>query len=135
MNAIKKDVIVTWLKHIQNSELSVSQFFSQYSVPFSRSQYFVYKKKFAESGIDGFVDLCDDGGNRKMGPREEAFLQGYVAGGGSISLPELQKILRSEFWCEVSLTTLKRKLNEGAKNRPRAKIGRPSSSVPSITYK
>ncbi len=45
--SIKTEIIVTWLKRIQNSELSVSQFFFQYTVPFSRSQYFVYKKKFA----------------------------------------------------------------------------------------
>lgn len=89
MNAVKKDVIVFFLKRIQSSDIEVSQFFSQYSVPFSRSQYFVYKKKFARCGLDGFVDLCSEGGNRKMGLREVAFLLWFVAGGGSLSLPFL----------------------------------------------
>ncbi|MCP4652104.1 MAG: hypothetical protein GY858_01815 [Candidatus Omnitrophica bacterium] len=99
---VKKDTIVTWLKRIQSSELSVSQFFSKYTVPFSRSQYFLYKKKFAENGIDGLVDQRKNGGNQKIGLREEAFLQGYVARGGSVILEDLQKILKNKFNCDVT---------------------------------
>jgi len=131
---VKKDVIVTWLERIQSSELSVSQFFSQYTVPFSRSQYFVYKKKFAERGIDGLVDQRQNGGNRKMTLREEAFLQGYVAGSRSIVIEELQTILKDKFNCEVSLTTIKRQLDKIALNRSLPKMGRPLSRSPKLMY-
>jgi len=131
---VKKDIILTWLKRIQNSELSVSQFFSQYTVPFSRSQYFVYKKKLAESGIDGLVDQRINGGNRKINRSEEAFLQGYVAGGGSIIPEDIQKLLKNQFNCEVTLTTIKRKLGKIVPNQPLAKIGRPLSKSAKIMY-
>ena len=130
--SVKTEVIVSWLKRIQSSELSVSQFFSKYTVPFSRSQYFIYKKKFAENGIDGLFDQRRNGGNRKMGQKEEAFLQGYVAKGGSIIISELQKILREELNCEVSHETLKRKLDQIAPNRLQSKRGRPISKSPEI---
>jgi len=131
---VKKDTIVTWLKRIQSSEFSVSQFFSQYTVPFSRSQYFLYKKKFAENGIDGLVDQRKNGGNRKIGLREEAFLQGYVARGGSVILEDLQKILKNKFNCDVTLTTIKRKLDKIVPNQSSAKIGRPISKPAKTTY-
>ncbi len=130
----KEDVIVTWLERIQNSELSISQFFSKNNVPFSRSQYFIYKKKFTENGIDGLVDKRKNGNNRKMNLKEEAFLQGYIAGGGSILPCELQKILFQEFNCEVSQSTIKRKLDELSPNQPLAKIGRPVSKLAKEIY-
>lgn len=131
---VKKDTIITWLKRIQSSELSVSQFFSQHTVPFSRSQYFLYKKKFAESGIDGLVDQRKNGGNRKIGLREEAFLQGYVTGGGSVILEDLQKILKNKLNCDVTLTTIKRKLDKIVPNQFSAKIGRPTSKTAKTMY-
>lgn len=131
---IKKEIIVTWLRRIQRSELSVSQFTSKYTVPFSRSQYFVYKKKFAVRYIDGLADQRNNGKNRKMNLREEAFLQGYVNGSSSIVLEELQTILKDKFDGEVSLTTIKRQVDKTRGITSLPKIGRPLSRVPKRMY-
>jgi len=51
---VKKDVIVTWLKRIQSSELSVSQFLAQYTVPFSRPPVLACRLVFFKYWIMNF---------------------------------------------------------------------------------
>ena len=44
-NNSRTKCILLWLKKIGNSELSLPNFYKKYDVPFSRSQYFLYKNK------------------------------------------------------------------------------------------
>ena len=42
----RSDIIISWLDQIEKSELSLSVFFQKFDVPFSRAQYYIYRKRF-----------------------------------------------------------------------------------------
>ena len=48
--------IVSILREIAESELSVDEYLREYAVPFSRPQYFRYKARFAAESLDGLLD-------------------------------------------------------------------------------
>ena len=42
--------IIAWLSRIEKSECTITEFFDKYNVPFSRSQYYLYKSRLKEFG-------------------------------------------------------------------------------------
>ena len=40
--------IIAWLSRIEKSECTITEFFDKYNVPFSRSQYYLYKSRLKE---------------------------------------------------------------------------------------
>ena len=93
--------VAKWLKRIEASELSVSEFFSTTAVPFSRRQYFKYKQRLQESGPAGLLDRRSRGGNRKVTPEQEGFLKGCIKrdpGGFSDAQREALDQVRSAVW-------------------------------------
>ena len=51
---IKK--IKSWLQKIEESELSIEEFLRKNEVPFSRAQYFLYRKRLKEFGEEGLLN-------------------------------------------------------------------------------
>ena len=102
--------IVKWIERIETSDLSVSKFLKTRNVPFSRAQYFNYKRRLEKHGSNGLMDRRLEGNNRKLTPKHEVFLKGCVSGNPEISLAELQQSLMDEFHCEISLRSIDRAL-------------------------
>jgi hypothetical protein len=117
----KKDI--EWIKRIEASELSVSQFFDTHVVPFSRAQYFRYKKRLQEHGPGGLVDRRFTKGSRKITPEHEVFLKGCIKADAAVTLGWLQKALIEEFDCDVSVSAVSRTLARIEPGRQR-KVGR-----------
>jgi len=91
-----KDIIV-WINKIEKSKLSIKDFFENYPVPFSRSQYYIYNKKLKESGESGLRDKRSEGGNKKLTPESEAFITGCVESNPTISPQWIQESLSRRF--------------------------------------
>jgi len=134
MEARNRDAILEWLERIEKSELPMSTFFEMYQVPFSRAQYFLYKKRFQEDGLDGILDRRKTGGNRKITCHEETFLKGCIKGNPDVSLRELQEALKEEFHREISLSAISRALNRILPGREHKRGGKPTSKPPEVVH-
>ncbi len=48
--------IIAWLSRIEKSGFTITEFFEKYNVPFSCSQYYLYKSRLKEFGESGLRD-------------------------------------------------------------------------------
>ncbi len=133
MDAKKNSTIIEWMERIEKSPLSVSRFFTTNDIPFSRAQYFIYKRRLEESGVDGLIDKRSIGGNRKITREQESFLKGCVRGNHNVSLNWLREMLEEEFNCKVDLSTISRALTRINPDRELRVAGRPKTKKPNIT--
>ena len=118
-------IIKSWLKKIEESNLSIKEFFEKNKVPFTRSQYFVYRKKLEELGEEGLLDNRPKSGGKKLTAEAEAFIKGCIASNPEVSPKMLQEHLEKQFGITVSpsgVTRMLKRLNPEAKKRSR---GRP----------
>ena len=117
--------IIAWLKKIEKSKLSITKFFEKYSVPFSRSQYYLYDRRLKEFGESGLRDKRGKGGNRKLTSENEAFIAGCVESNPEISPQWIRQALDKRFGFMLSpsgVTRVLQRLNPDSKKRTR---GRP----------
>ncbi len=70
---LNQDLIKHWTQRIAESDLSVDKFFASNEVPFSRANYFRYKKALSK-GKD--ISSKKRGRKKKVGEKEEMFLRG-----------------------------------------------------------
>lgn len=133
MDAKKATAVVEWVERIEKSTLSVSKFFEIHDIPFSRAQYFIYKRRLEESGFDGLIDKRSVGGNRKITREQEVFLKGCLRSNHDVSLGWLQQMLVEEFDCEVNLSTVSRALTRIAPDREPKVGGRPKTKKQDTT--
>ena len=82
----RTESIIAWLSRIEKSGCTITEFFEKYNVPFSRSQYYLYKNRLKEDGESGIRDKRSQGGNRKLTGESEAFIAGCVESNSDISL-------------------------------------------------
>ena len=127
MDAKKATAVVEWVQRIEKSALSVSKFFETHDIPFSRAQYFIYKRRLEESGSDGLIDKRGVGGNRKITYEQEVFLKGCLRGNSDAPLGWLQQMLVEEFGCEVNMSTVSRALTRISPDREPKIGGRPKT--------
>jgi transposase len=132
MDAKKATAIVKWIDRIKKSTLPISKFFDKPDIPFSRAQYFIYKRRLEESGPAGLIDKRCMGGNRKITLDQEVFLKGIVKRDPEVSLGWLQQALMEEFSCEISLSAVSRALTRVAPEREFKVGGRPKTKKQSI---
>ena len=119
--------IVSWLKGIEESSLSVVDFFEETAaVPFSRSQYYRYQKKVREGGEQALCDRKHPGGNRKLSAEAEAFIAGCVGRDPQVSPRWLRERLAEKYGCALSpsgmtraLKRLHPELEKRGRGRPR----------------
>jgi len=133
MDAKKATEVAEWVERIDKSALTVSIFFETNDIPFSRAQYFIYKRRLAESGVDGLIDRRIIGGNRKITHEQEIFLKGCLRGNSDVALSWLQQMLVEEFDCEVNLSTVSRALTRIAPDRELRVGGRPKTKKQKAT--
>lgn len=89
----RAETIIKWIKQIETSDLSVTQFLKTWGVPFSRAQYFNYKRRMEKLGPDGLMDRRTKGNNRKLTLEHEIFLKGCIKGDPDVSLEGLRRSL------------------------------------------
>jgi hypothetical protein len=127
MDIAKRNLILEWVKRISQSKFSIANFFTDYDVPFSKAQYFIYKKQLEIAGPAGLTDGRERGGNRKLSPGVEGFLLGCVKSNSDITLEWLQKSLQDNFNCSVSLSSISRAIKRISKEQVHLPIGRRKS--------
>ncbi len=117
--------IIFWLEKIEKSKLQITDFFKKYSVPFSRSQYYLYNKKFKEFGELGIRDKRSEGGNKKLNSESEAFIKGCVATDPDVSPKWLRQELAKKYNCNLSPSGITRMLRRLQIDIPKRTKGRP----------
>ena len=127
MDDAKKKSVLGWLQRIESSGLSIAAFFKKYEVPFSRAQYFNYKRQLALSGPEGIQDRRRRGGNRKLNQEAEGFLLGCVKGKPDVTLEWLQQAIKDNFSREVDLSTISRAIKRVSGNQVHLPRGRRKS--------
>ena len=127
MDDAKKKMILEWIGRISHSELTITGIFEKYNVPFSKAQYFNYKKQIAIAGPEGLQDRRKLGGNRKLNLEAEGFLRGSIKSNPDVTLKWLQSAIYEDFTCELSLSAISRALKRICGNQISLSIGRPKS--------
>lgn len=117
-------LIKEWLERIEHSGLPIATFFKNYNVPFSKAQYFIYKKQFSIYGSESLEDRRKEGGNRKLSREAEGFLLGCVKSNRDVRLEWLQKALMEELSCQVDKSTISRALKRVSKEGAQLPRGR-----------
>jgi transposase len=119
----RREQILRWLERIARSRLSAPAFFDRYSVPFSMTQLYRYRKAFNESGIEGLEDQRQHGNNRRMDAEAEAFLMGCASMDPEVTQAELRQKLLARFRIRISQPGMSRclqRLGLRRDRRPRA---------------
>src|SRR5210317_840098 len=127
MDDAKRKSVLGWLQRIESAGLSIAAFFKKYEVPFSRAQYFNYKRQLALSGPEGIQDRRRRGGNRKLSEEAEGFLLGCVKGKPDVTLEWLQQAIKDNFSREVDLSTISRAIKRVSGNQAHLPRGRRKS--------
>lgn len=100
--------IAAIVQRISESPLSVDDYFQRHRVPFSRAQYFRYKARMAEAGLDGLADGRKGGNHRKLTPEAEGFLRGVHQGDPGKSLRDLKQMVEAALGIQVEASTIGR---------------------------
>jgi transposase len=100
--------IAAIIESIAKSSLSVEEYFQKHRVPFSRAQYFRYKARLAEEGVEGLSDGRRAGNRRKLTPEAEGFLRGVREADPGKGTRELQQMVESGLGIHVDPTTISR---------------------------
>lgn len=108
-----------WVRRIDSSCLSIRRFFRKFKVPFSRIQYFRYKKKMAQQGVSALGDGRAAGNHRKLSLEAEGFLAGYLGSHSEVSLGELCRRVLARFGTTVTIPAMSRCLKRLALTKTR----------------
>ena len=88
-------------------ESQVSVYFNQNSVPFSRAQYYRYRRILQKYDEEGLRDARKDGNYTKLTERLKDYVIAVVEENRSISSPQLQSKILNQFDVHISLPTLR----------------------------
>jgi len=120
---VEPSKIAVIVQKIADAPVSVGEYFQKHSVPFSRAQYFRYKARLAEGGLEALGDRRREGNHRKLTPEAEAFLRGVHHADPGRSLPGMAEALAAALEIEVDPSTIGRflgRVGEGVQwPRPR----------------
>jgi len=132
----REQIIADWLERVERSDLPAPRFFDRYRVPFSLSQYYVYRKKYEEFGISALRDQRESGNHRRLDGEVETYLEGYVAAEPSAKLETIQEHIRDRFDVEISLSGISRCLKRlGLQRNQCVALVKPTQTAkPTETY-
>jgi len=99
--------ILQVMKNIEESSLSVNQYFKNNNPPFSQAQYYIYKNILKTRGTDGLNDKRAEGNNLKFSENMKNYVQGLLEHNPSISTTNIQKDIENRFNICLSETTIK----------------------------
>jgi uncharacterized coiled-coil protein SlyX len=94
--------ILTSLKKIESSDLPIREYFNQNNVPFTRPQYYHYRKTLSKYGEEGLRDKRSAGNNTKLTQRIKDFIISVVTDNREISSSQLQIKIQNQF--NITLT-------------------------------
>jgi len=80
--------ILNILKKIDESEESVRNYFNQNQVPFSRAQYYTYRRTLQKNGDEGLHDKRKDGNYIKLTERIKDYIVSIVGKAQWIGYPK-----------------------------------------------
>jgi transposase len=100
------DEILNAIQKIKESELSITAYFEQNSVPFSRVQYYRYRRILQKSGEDGLHDKRTEGNYTKLTEKIKDFIVSTVKDDRSISSSQLQGKILKQFDVKISESSL-----------------------------
>ena len=121
----RSKVIIFWLEKIEKSSLSIPEFFKKFNVPFSRSQYYIYCKKYNEFGEIGLQDKRSEGGNKKTNFQSEAFIAGCISANPNVSPQWLIKELAERYDCKLTPSGITRLIQRLHPEMEKRSKGRP----------
>ena len=98
--------ILNTLQKIKDSKLSVTDYFKQNKVPFSRAQYYNYCKTLQKYGEEGLKDKRADGNNTKLSQRIKDYIVTIVNENPNLSSTQLQTKILDQFNTTISKTSL-----------------------------
>lgn len=98
--------ILTAIRQIENSNLSVREYFATNPTPFSRVQYYAYRKALKEHGEAGLIDKRRNGNYRKVTQEMRDYMKVRMQEEPSISEGELREAIEKRFGTAVSKATL-----------------------------
>jgi len=98
--------IIKTIKNIEDSNLSVREYFDQNIVPFTRPQYYIYRKTLRKYGEEGLRDKRSSGNNTKLTQRIKDYIIPVVTENRSISSSQLQSRIQNQFDINISLSNL-----------------------------
>ena len=96
------------INKIENSDLSVNQYFKKENVPFGYRQYYIYKKILKEKGIEGLSDQREEGNSLKFTERIKAYIKGVLDNNRSLTSSEIKTKIDNEFKISISVTAINR---------------------------
>ena len=132
---IREANVISWLKKIEKSELSVTDFFDENNVPFSRSQFYLYKRRYKELGLAGISDQRSAGGNKKVSSEIESFIIGCIASNPDVQLKWLQQEILNRYNKNLSLSGVTRIIQRlNPPERKKHKRGRPKLVDQKVMY-
>ena len=98
--------ILSTIQNIKESKLSITTYFKQNDVPFTREQYYRYRRTLKKSGEDGLRDKRKDGNYTKLTERIKDHIISTVTENISISSPQLQDKILTKFDVKISESSL-----------------------------
>jgi hypothetical protein len=104
--------ILETIQKIKDSELSVTDYFKLYEVPFSRAQYYNYCNVIKKYGEKGLIDKRIDGNNTKLSQSIKEYIVTLIEEYQNISSTQLHTKIFNKFniiisrLSEKSLTSL-----------------------------
>jgi len=120
--------IASWLRRIADSQLSLKDLFSRQKIPFSQTQYYRYKRKIAESGVELLKDHRARGNSRRISVEAEGYLKGYFSVKPAASLQAAVDAVKGRYGIEVTKAGMSRclkRLGVSRADKPReAKVQR-----------
>jgi len=95
------------MKEVEESPLSVNQYFKVKDTPFGQGQYYLYKNVLDERGVDGLYDLRSKGNNLKFTNDIKSFVKGLIVYNRSMTSTEIQNAIKNKFGITISNTAIK----------------------------
>jgi transposase len=123
-NDDRTKIIISWLEKIEKSRLTILDLFKKEEIPFSQSQYYLYRKQYEEFGESGIRDKRIKGGNKKLSSLSEAFIEGCVESNPNVSPQWLREKVAERYGCKLSpsgITRVLQRLNLTKVRRTRGK--------------
>src|SRR5574337_1391251 len=102
------DEILYTIQKIKDSELSVTEYFKLYDVPFSRAQYYNYCKILKKYGEQGLIDKRSDGNNTTLSQSIKEYIVTLIEEYQNISSTQLQTKIFNKFNSIISKTSINR---------------------------
>lgn len=98
--------ILNSIQKIKEYKLSVTDYFKQNEVPFSRAQYYNYCKTLQKYGEEGLKDKRTYGNNTKLSQRIKDYIVTIVDENPNLSSTQLQTKIFDQFNATISKTSL-----------------------------